>query len=181
MRGRSAHDEVEAARLKRPSAPIYFHGGKRGLHAGDLLIPAPPHVNDGCPICVARAAGRTCTVGEYRRWLTRFGDKGKEVLDALGDADDREPIDPPSATKAVYITTDRDYATFYAARSSGDLYRVVPVGPLTESREDHFPTWTCRAALVADVVRRRVHLRPRERRRISDRWQEADMRADGGQ
>lgn len=152
----------------------YYHGGKAGLKPGDLLIPSPPHVNDGCPVCVARDRGRTVTVGEYRAWLRAKGPAAARVLAELEGADDAEPIDPPSGRHAVYITTDEDYALWYAARSRGDLYRVVPVGPLDPSPEDNFPSWTCRAALVAEVVKRKVRLRERERRRISHRWQLAD-------
>lgn len=47
----------------------YYHGGRRGLKVGDLLVPSHPHVVDGCPICIARAAGIAMTVGEFKEWL----------------------------------------------------------------------------------------------------------------
>lgn len=159
-----------------PALVEYFHGGKRGLQVSDLLVPSPPHVTDGCLICVARAEGRTVTVGEYRNWVRRSNHpQAAKVLTALAGAGADEPIDPPTQQQAVYITTDRDYALWYAARSQGDLYGVVPRGPMTASPEDHFPTWTVASALIVEVIRRKVHLRDRERRRIERRWKEAEV------
>lgn len=154
----------------------YFHGGKAGLRVGDLLVPSPPHVNDGCPVCVARAAGRVCTVGEYRAWARLLG--ATQVLDALAGADDDAPMDPPSAERAVYITTAREYATWYAAvRGHGDLYRVEPCSEPVQSPEDNFPSFTVAAARVVEVVRRNVHLTRRERRHLQRLWAKADARA----
>lgn len=157
----------------------YFHGGISGLRPGERVVPAEPHVEDGCPICEAKKAGRACTVGEYRRWLRQFGPKAEAVLRQLGDASDFEVIDPPRAkSDAVYITASADYATWYAARSRGDLYEVAPVGPVTASTEDHFPSWTCEAATILRVIRREVRLTRTERRRIAHQWKKADRRAD---
>ena len=108
----------------------YYHGGIGGLRPGAMLVPSPPHVTDGCPICVARAAGRVCTVAEYRLWLEAFGERAVPVLRSLSDAKPSDPIDPPSGRQALYITTDLRYARWYAARSEGDLYRVEPVGEI---------------------------------------------------
>lgn len=156
---------------------VYFHGGKAGLSVGDLLVPSPPHVTDGCPVCVARAEGRVMRVGEYRAWLRTLGPRADPVLAALADADDWEPVDPPTRESAVYFTSDALYATWYAARSRGDLYRVVPVGPLVASTEDHFPTWTAPSARVVEVLRRSVRLQRRERRELLRRWKKADAKA----
>lgn len=66
----------------------YFHGGVPGLRPGDLVIPHPPRVLDGCPVCAARAQGLTATL-------------------------DGHPVDPPTRrADRVYITTDCDYARF---------------------------------------------------------------------
>lgn len=150
-----------------------WHGGVAGLSVGDYLVPSPPHVNDGCPICLARDAGRVCTVGEFRDWLIRSNSpKAAKVLTMLGSAPDYEPIDPPSGRDAVYITTDRDYAAWHAARSgNGDLYEVEPIGDMTPSEEDQFPTWTVAKARVIAVARRSVRLSQRERRRLLARWE----------
>lgn len=157
----------------------YFHGGISGLDAGDHLVPTGPHVFDGCPICEARAQGRTVTVGQYRAWLRQYGEASRHVLRSLEGALDYEVIDPPSAQRAVYITSDLDYATWYAARSGhGDLYEVVPVGPVRPSTEDLFPSWTCAEARVARVLRRAVHLTRTERRRIAHRWKKAERRRE---
>lgn len=157
------------------NAVTLFHGGKAGLNPGEMLVPSDPHVTDGCLICVARAEGRSVTVAEYRVWAAAT--RNTRVLQMLDGADPREVIDPPSQVRAVYVTTDPLYATFYAARSQGDFYRVEPVGAMTASTEDHFaPTWTVGSARVVAVVRRRVVLSRRERREIMRRWAKADRR-----
>ena len=152
----------------------FYHGGIAGLRVGDLLKPSPPHVTDGCPVCVARAEGRTLTVGEYRRWLAQFGERARAVLEALADADDCEPVDPPSERVAVYVTSDITYARWYAARSQGG---VEPLGELTRSATDHFPTWTVPEARVVDVIERRVRLVRSQRRELLRRWRKADRDA----
>ncbi|MDQ0961958.1 hypothetical protein QFZ66_005836 [Streptomyces sp. B4I13] len=131
----------------------YFNGGVPGLKPGDLVTPHQPAVVDGCPICVARAKGET-----YR------DEQGRVV-------------DPPTGRPdRVYITTDREYARFYASKTwLGDLYVVEPVGELQESTEDPFPTWTCEAARVRSVYSRAVRLTPGQRRTLSTRWGRADM------
>ncbi|MDP3909083.1 MAG: hypothetical protein Q8Q14_01720, partial [Gemmatimonadales bacterium] len=87
------------------------------------------------------------------------------------------PIDPPSAESAVYLTTSELYATWYAARSKGDLYEVKPVGPTKRSEEDFFPTVTAAEAVVVRVVRCHVALTRSERRQISREWERAERRA----
>lgn len=156
----------------------YFHGGKAGLQVGDRVLPAPPHVEDGCPVCAARAEGHTLTVREYRAWALSMGEQGQRVLKALEGADPDAPMDPPSAKQAVYVTSDERYAAFYASRSGhGDLYRVLPVGPLEPAPEDHFPAWTCAAAVVVEVIRRGVVRSRKERRELEREWKKADRRA----
>mgnify|MGYP001562941885 CR=1 FL=1 len=174
--------------MSRKSLPL-FHGGIAGLQVGDIVRPSPAHVVDGCPVCQARAEGRTFTVGEYREWLATWPpEKAAPVLAALGDAPDYEPVDPPSQRSAVYVTTDLAYARWYAARSQGDLYRVEPSGLtlpeedprealLIPSPEDHFPTWTCTEARVVAVVERGVRLVRSDRRALLRRWKAADKAA----
>lgn len=153
----------------------FYHGGIAGKRPGDYLFPSPPHVEDGCPICVARAAGRTLSVGEYRRWLSAHGEDALPILRALAGADDAEPMDPPSKERAVYLTTDRDYARWYAARSgNGDLYRVTPVGLMTRSAEDPFPSYTVEVARVLEVLERGVHPVRADRRALVKRWKKSD-------
>lgn len=156
----------------RPQRKLW-HGGVAGLTPGSILLPSPPHVTDGCPICVARAAGRSVTVGEFRDWLRALSTPAAVALAAgLRNEPSAEIIDPPTQQAAVYVTTDRDYATWYAARSKGDLYEVEPIGELAPSAEDLFPTFTCDSARVVAVARRGVRLSQRERRRIAARWPE---------
>lgn len=153
----------------------YYHGGIAGKAVGDLLVPSPPHVEDGCPICEARAAGRTATVGEYRRWLHGLDPtRAAPVLKMLADADDDEPMDPPSRKAAVYVTSDFGYARWYAARSRGDLYLVQPLGAAERSAEDPFPAWTVGSARIVRVVERSVRLCRRDRREMMRRWKKAD-------
>lgn len=153
-----------------------FHGGRGGLVAGDRLLPSPPAVTCGCPVCAARAAGRAYTVEEYRGWLRGHGEAARSALEALEDADGSEIVDPPSARAAVYVTTDREYAEWYAARSRGDLYRVEAVGELEPSEEDPFPSWTVPEAVVVEVLRRRVRLDRRARRSLLRRWRKSDRK-----
>lgn len=157
-----------------------YHGGVPGLTPGELLTPSAPHVVDGCPVCVARAAGRICTVGEYLAWAIEQPPSAareklvRQLLEAPLDA----PIDPPSEVQAIYMTTDLRYATWYAARSRGDLYQVVPLGPVTRSLTDHFPTWHTPSARVLRVIRRAVRLDRRERRALDRAWRKADAAFD---
>lgn len=153
----------------------YYHGGFPGLQPGDQIKPAPPHVEDGCPVCQARAEGRRYTIGEFREWLGGFGTpEARRALEMVKDADPREPVDPPSKPGRVYITNHHDYARWYAARSRGDLYEVEPVGKIEESTEDHFPSWTSGAATVKRVVERRVVLDRRDRRKLMREWGKRD-------
>lgn len=162
-------------------ALTFYHGGKADLEVGDMLVPSPPHVTDGCPICVARAAGRVCTVGEYRMWLRQFGARAWPILKKLQGASDDDPMDPPSAENAVDITTSEPYATWYAARSHGDLYRVKPCSEPRRTTEDFFPSFTVESARVVAVIRRRVLLTRTERRRIEHLWKKAEQRRDKAQ
>lgn len=173
-------ERVSEAAKGRCEVTLY-HGGISGKRPGDILFPSPPHVSDGCPICVARAEGRVCRVWEFRQWLRRIGERGKPVLAQLEDADDMDPIDPPSGAAAVYVTTSLPYARWYAARSQGDLYVVEPCDEPTRSDEDHFPTWTCDSARVVSVVERHVRLRRHDRREMSRLWKAADRAAERGE
>jgi hypothetical protein len=133
----------------------YFHGGIPDLKPGQLVTPHPPRVIDNCPICVARAAGEN------------------PIVDGLG------VVDPATQRPdRVYITTDREYARFYASKYwRGDLYVVEPVGELEPSTEDRFPSWTCEAARVKTVYDRCVLLTDKQRRALYRRWTAADLAA----
>jgi hypothetical protein len=134
---------------------IFFHGGFPDLRPGDLITPHAPNVVDGCAICAAKAAGRQPVI------------EGLGVVDPLTERPDR-----------VYITTDRDYARFYASKyPRGDLYTVEPVGEPEPSTEDHFPTWSVPAARVRGIYDRYVQLTPGQRRSLLRRWTAADLAA----
>ena len=133
----------------------YFHGGIPGLRPGNRLEGGQQRpVHAGCQICAARARGKVATVAGI-------------------------PIDMPSGRPdRIYITTDKDYARFYASLyGRGDLYLVDPVGEIEPSPEDHFPTWTVEAAVVVEVYQAAVLLTTSQRRRLQRRWEEADARA----
>lgn len=133
---------------------IVYHGGVPGLNPGDVLYPHPPNVVDGCAICVARAAG-------------------EDWRDASGNV-----VDPATRERAVYVTSDRRYARFYASRYPyGDLYRVRVGDDVPASAEDHWPTWCAPEAVVVSVLDRRVRLTDQERRALVRRWVRLDRAA----
>jgi len=125
----------------------YWHGGAAGLKPGNLIKPGHTRTVDGCAICEARANGQTATID------------GHAVDPATGRPD------------RVYITTDREYARFYASMALyGDLYRVEPVGDVEPSTEDPFDTWTAASARVLAVYDRAVRLTNGQRQRLMTRW-----------
>jgi len=128
---------------------FFYHGGVPDLRPGDLLVPGHSRRHhDGCPWCLARAAG-----GAH-----------------LG-------LDGPSQREAVYFTPVRLYAKFHASLyGRGDLYRVEPVGDLELSTEDTVETWTAPAARVLSVYDRAVLLTDTERRRLNRLWADADKK-----
>ncbi|WP_326646599.1 hypothetical protein OG884_18390 [Streptosporangium sp. NBC_01755] len=116
------------------------------MHRGDLVVPGRPHFVDGCDVCDAHKAGQS------------------HEVDPLTVHQDR-----------IYITTDREYARFYASKyPRGDLYTVDPVGELVPSQEDHFPTWHVAEARVHGVYDRYVQLTWKQRRTLMRRWERAD-------
>jgi hypothetical protein len=153
----------------------FYHGGVPGLKVGDSIVPSPPHVEDGCPICVARSEGRRFTVAQARAWALSMGRDGLPLLRALAGAPANGAVDPPSAQTAVYITKDLDY---------GDLVRrAKPWRPLPgrgqwERRSNRGRTTsrpgTVPEARVLAVLRRGVFLLRADRRRIERRWRKAD-------
>ncbi|MFF3096738.1 hypothetical protein [Streptomyces cyaneofuscatus] len=128
--------------------PRLFHGGAPGLQPGDLIVPGPPHVIDGCDICAARAAGQAY------------------VMPGVG------VIDPPTGRPdRVYVTSDRPYALFHASRYVlGDAYTVQLTTDVDESTEDFFPTWCAPYAVVTGVVSRAVRLTDKQRGTLVRRW-----------
>lgn len=132
----------------------YFHGGFPGLKPGDIIRPMPDgqrRNHNDCAICRARNSGEA------------------------------SPLDSaPAHPDRVYITTDRLYGRFYASLAvRGDLYVVRPVGAMTASDEDHFPTWIAAEAEVVSVYDRAVQLTAGQRRQLLRRWIEADYAAAG--
>ncbi|MFV8173767.1 hypothetical protein [Mycolicibacterium peregrinum] len=122
-----------------------FHGGAPGLRVGDLITPRA-HDDD-------RHLVDGCPTCEARR-------EGQPLA-----TDDNDP-------SLVYVTTDRDYARFYAAGyPRGGLYRVDAIGELTERREhDPVPSWGCESARVAAVIDPLVYLSQKRIRSLLRRW-----------
>ncbi|MDX2645064.1 hypothetical protein PV341_16125 [Streptomyces sp. PA03-1a] len=136
-----------------PLPARYFHGGIPGLRPGDLLTPHEPNFVDGCPICTAKAAGQQPHV------------PGLGIVDPLTERPDR-----------VYLTSDREYARWYASLfPRGDLYVVEPVGDVEPSTEDLFPSWAVEAARVRTVYDRYVQLTRQQRRALNRRWTALDF------
>jgi hypothetical protein len=123
-------------------------------------------------------------MGEWREWMREMAvgapaHKRAMIAAALEDTADVPPwatMDPPSGKEAVYITTDLAYARWYAAKNSGDLYEVEPVGRRERSDEDPFPTWTVPSATIVRVIERGVRLVRSDRRALKRRWKKADKR-----
>lgn len=120
-----------------------FHGGIAGLRPGDLITAghaAERHVA-GCSICASHAEGKTTAI---------------DLLTPEG---------------RVYVTSDREYARYYASRAvKGWLYVVEPIGEVSPSDEDMFPSWWCEQARVVSVYDRAVVLTHKQRRRLFERW-----------
>lgn len=125
-----------------------WHGGIPGLKVGDVLEAGHERrTHDGCPWCEARARGEA-----------------------------HHGMDGPSQQQAVYVTPSREYARHYASLwGCGDLYQVMPLGPLTRSVEDSIETYTCERAKVLAVYDRAVLLTPSQRRRLFREWTAADL------
>lgn len=132
--------------------PALYHGGVPGLRPGQFIEPGHNRKSHpGCLWCEARAAGLAGPGG----------------------------IDAPSLlTDAVYATTVRLYAKFHASLyGRGDLYRVVPDGPVTASTEDTIPTVTAPRMRVVNLHDRAVLLTDRERRALWRLWTQCDAAA----
>lgn len=121
-----------------------FHGGAPGLRPGDLITP--------------RLAGDTshlvdgCPTCEARRNGTPL------------EGDDLDAT-------LVYVTTDRDYASLYAAGyPRGGLYRVETEGPLVTPSPDPVPSWGVPTARVVAVLDPLVRLSAHDVRRFSRRY-----------
>lgn len=131
----------------------WYHGGIAGLRAGDLITPGVDgqrRNHAGCPTCEARNRGES------------------PAVDAVPEQ------------HGVYITSDREYARYYASMAvRGDLYVVELVGETTPSMEDRFPTAVAPAARVVAVYERAVQLTDAQRYRLYARWTEADADAEG--
>lgn len=130
------------------------------MRVGDLLVPGERHYEDGCPVCVAKREGRTF------------------MLNGM-------PVDPMNRHEdRVYVTTDREYARFYASKyPTGDLYRVEPpddvLDMLDVGSEDPFPTWALPSVRVVAVYERAVRLTHRQRVTLLERWRQVDRARSG--
>lgn len=121
----------------------YFHGGAPGLRVGDRIEPQP--LGEG------RHLLDGCPTCEARK-------AGQQLA-----TDDLDP-------SKVYVTTDREYARFFAAGyPRGALYVVEPVGEMTPSL-DPVPSWGCSAARITGVYDACVRFKPADLRRFRRRF-----------
>jgi hypothetical protein len=107
----------------------FFHGGAPGLKVGDILSPRPAddqrHLVDGCGICEARRRGAPSDYDRDHNFA------------------------------AVYVTTDRQVARFFAnGYPHGGVYRVEPLGELTTDPEQ--PPWAIDEPVSFAVPQARV-------------------------
>ena len=120
-----------------------YHGGPPGLRPGDLITPR--QADDTSHLIDG------CPTCEARRAGTPL------------PTDDLDPA-------LVYVTTDRDYATIFAAGyPDGGLYRVETDGPLTPS-PDPVPSWGAPSARVVAVLDPLVRLSAHDVRRFARRY-----------
>jgi 8-oxo-dGTP pyrophosphatase MutT (NUDIX family) len=118
------------------TAPIYYHGGKPGMHIGDILL--PPTIT-----------------GVYT-----MVDIGLDALKAKFGNVAEAPVDAQRAhtheleNHRVFVTKDLIYATEIAAaprhHNLGTVYRVQPLGNLADSTNR--PETTCDRARILGVV-----------------------------
>lgn len=129
-----------------------WHGGVPGLKPGGLVVPGERHYVDGCAVCEAKQRGENYRVAGG-------------VVDPLNRHEDM-----------VYMTSDREYARFYASKyPRGDLYTVEPVGEVMDvGEEDPFPTWVARSARVVSVYDTYVQLSDKQRGTLLRKWRRID-------
>lgn len=117
---------------------ILYHGGVRGLNAGDIIAGGHQrHMHDDCPMC---------------------------RLHESGDISDPDHTQHP---ESAYCTRDKDYARMYAALCDGDLYQVKPDGCelLPGDADSDVEEYRCDRLKVVRVVERHVRLTWKDRRR----------------
>ncbi len=110
----------------------YFHGGRSGLHVGDRIL--PPAVTGAPAMADSLPAGH-----ELESAATRVTDRSK-----------------------VYLTDTADLARFFAAlhpcgdrKRGGDVYRVVPDGPVEDDPDYHGEpgrSVRCGSAVIVGIV-----------------------------
>lgn len=79
----------------------------------------------------------------------------------------RSGADDSRHPETIYVTTEREYARYYASRfGKGWLYVVEPVGDVERSTEDGPETYRCASALVRSIYERCVVVTRNQRRRV---------------
>lgn len=118
-----------------------YHGGAPGLREGDRIT---PRTDDAHLV-------DGCPTCEARR---------------AGAPLPEDDLDP----SLVYVTTDREYASIYAAGyPNGALYQVETDGPMTPS-PDPVESWGVPSAVVVAVLDRLVRMTPKQKRRVIRRY-----------
>lgn len=125
-----------------------WHGGAPGLRPGDLIEPRPE---------------------DDRRHLV----DGCPTCQAMQSHERPEHLARPDR---IYVTTDRVYASIYAAGyPRGALYRIEAIGDLEPTGhgpgwDDAAPSWAVPAARVISVYDACVVWGPKDVRRIERRY-----------
>lgn len=118
--------------------PRFFHGGVGGLRAGDKVM--SPATN--------RAAM----------------DARQAIVSVRQNVAQPYAADPAK----VYFATELDIALTFANRRTGDVYEIIPLGPIQPDTDYDEHTFHADAALIKGIVRRNVDL---------DRVEELKIRA----
>lgn len=118
--------------------PRFFHGGVGGLRAGDKIMPPA---------------------------------RNRAAMDARqASVSVRQSVGQPYATypDKVYFTTELDLALTFANRRAGDVYEIIPLGPIQPDTDYDERTFHADAALIKGIVRKNVEI---------DRIEELKIRA----
>lgn len=118
----------------------YFHGGVGGLQVGDKIL-APNTSREALQAHQAVVSLRRRVGQPYA------ADPGK-----------------------VYFTTEPDIALTFANRRTGDVYEVIPLGPIQRDTDYDEHTFHAGAALIKSIVRKNVNLERTEELKIRARF-----------
>jgi 8-oxo-dGTP pyrophosphatase MutT (NUDIX family) len=133
--------------------PIFYHGGRPGMHVGDMLL--PPSVT-GVATLLDGVANTQIDELIAMNDASPYGSEGmrQTMVETMGGmrqaAHDRE-------SHRVYATTDFTYARAIAVHHGGGaVYRVQPLGNVEHTTTSAGQETACDSARILEVVKRRV-------------------------